>query len=240
MKKISNIPIVIGIVAVLLLVSCSGPNDSTASDPLLSDPTPGNEKAFTAFGFTAASNAALLSDVAGTVSGSTVSATVPYGTDVSALVATFTASGTAIAVGGTAQISGTTANDFTSSVTYTVTAEDSSTQDYTVTITIAIAAAEGAGFGSASSLGDTGVLTLPESAQNLTMIYANGSTSITFPTASEDITTKTLTTRFWMGETEVTSAVMAAVFQWAYDNEQFSTTIADHNGLDAAIEPWMY
>ena len=37
----------------------------------------------------------------------------------------------------TAQISGTTANDFTTPVTYTVTAADDSTQDYTVTVTIA-------------------------------------------------------------------------------------------------------
>jgi len=40
-------------------------------------------------------------------------------------------------VGSTVQISGTTANNFTSPVTYTVTAADSSTQNYTVTVTIA-------------------------------------------------------------------------------------------------------
>ena len=40
-------------------------------------------------------------------------------------------------MGSTVQISGTTANNFTSPVTYTVTAADSSTQNYTVTVTIA-------------------------------------------------------------------------------------------------------
>ena len=46
-----------------------------------------------------------------------------------------------------------------------------------------------------------------------------------------DGTPATLTTRFWMAETEVTNAVVAAVFQWAYDNERFSATVSDPNGL---------
>jgi hypothetical protein len=108
------------------------------------------------------------------------------------------------------ETSRTTANDFTNAVTYTVTAEDTSTQEYTVTITTA-AAAEGAGFGSATSPGDSGVLTLSESAETLTMIYANNSsTGITLPTGAGDAGTATLTTRFWMGETEVSNGVMAA------------------------------
>ena len=35
-----------------------------------------------------------------------------------------------------------------------------------------------------------------------------------------------------MAETEVTNAVVAAVFQWAYDNGRFSATVSDPNGLD--------
>ena len=69
----------------------------------------------------------------------TVNIEVEYGTDVTALVATFTLSdGATATVGGLAQQSGTTANDFASPVTYTITAEDGTTvQDWIVTITVA-------------------------------------------------------------------------------------------------------
>ncbi|MBT4265091.1 MAG: hypothetical protein HOD85_12875 [Deltaproteobacteria bacterium] len=94
-------------------------------------------KDITAFSFTDA-NAALTSTVAATISGTAITATVPFGTDLTALVATFTITGSSVAVGGTAQISGTTANDFSSPVVFTVTAGDSSTQNYTVTVTEAL------------------------------------------------------------------------------------------------------
>ena len=69
----------------------------------------------------------------------TVDIEVGMGTDVTALVADFTLSTAATAsVGGTAQVSGTTSNDFTSPVTYNVLAEDGSTnQDWIVTVTVA-------------------------------------------------------------------------------------------------------
>jgi hypothetical protein len=67
----------------------------------------------------------------------TVALTVPFGTDVTHLVATFTTTGASVKVGSTLQVSGTTANDFTSPVTYTVTAADTSTQTYAVTVTVA-------------------------------------------------------------------------------------------------------
>ncbi|MFL5730466.1 MAG: DUF5018 domain-containing protein [Cytophagaceae bacterium] len=64
--------------------------------------------------------------------------TVPSGTDVSALVADFTVSALAtIKVGSIVQTSGSTANDFSSPVVYTVIAEDGSMVNYTVTVTIA-------------------------------------------------------------------------------------------------------
>ena len=52
------------------------------------------------------------------------------------MVATFTISDTAIIkISGTTQISGVTSNDFSSPVTYTVTAEDGATQDWVVYVT---------------------------------------------------------------------------------------------------------
>ncbi len=206
---------VLGIMAIMIFTGCPTP----------SDPTPGSEKAITAFSFT---NLA----VTGVIEGTTITVTVPYGTDITALAATFATTGASVKVGSTTQVSGSTANNFTSSVIYTVTAEDSSEQDYTVTVTVA-AAAEGSGFSTAANPGDTGILTLSESALTLTMIYANNSTSITFPTETDDTGTAILTTKFFMAETEVTNAVMAVVLQWAYDDGRFSSTVGDHNGLDA-------
>ena len=59
---------------------------------------------------------------------------VPYGTDFSTLVASFTTTGVSVAVGGLAQTSGTTANASLLPLSYLVTAEDGSTQTYTVTV----------------------------------------------------------------------------------------------------------
>jgi len=68
----------------------------------------------------------------------TIALSMPYGTVVTALKAIFTISKDAsVVVGSTAQVSGVTANDFTSDVTYTVTSETGVAQDWVVTVTIA-------------------------------------------------------------------------------------------------------
>lgn len=67
----------------------------------------------------------------------TVTAYVAHDTDVSALVATFTNSEeSAVTVGGVAQVSATTENDFSAPVVYRVTAEDETYADYTVTVVV--------------------------------------------------------------------------------------------------------
>ena len=58
------------------------------------------------------------------------------GTDVTALVASFSLVGDAVTVEGVAQTSGGTANDFTDPVTYTIEAADGSTRTYTVTVVL--------------------------------------------------------------------------------------------------------
>ncbi|TSJ35919.1 DUF5018 domain-containing protein [Mucilaginibacter corticis] len=67
----------------------------------------------------------------GTVDGSSIKITVPYGTDVTALSPTISASDKA----AVSPKSGTPQN-FTSPVTYTVTAEDGSTQTFTITVIV--------------------------------------------------------------------------------------------------------
>ncbi len=65
----------------------------------------------------------------------TVLVQVAYQTDLSALTAIFTLSDHAQAtVNGALQVSGTSTNDFSSAVTYVVTAEDGSVQNWTVTV----------------------------------------------------------------------------------------------------------
>lgn len=67
----------------------------------------------------------------------TITIVVPYGTDVTALKAKFTASPfTTVTVGGTAQTSDATANNFTNPVTYSVKANDGTTVNYLVTVNI--------------------------------------------------------------------------------------------------------
>ena len=82
-----------------------------------------------------------ISSVDGTIdeTNHTIALELPHGTDVAALAATFTLSAQATAkVGDDAQTSGTTENDFTNPVTYTITAGDEeTTQNYVVTVTVA-------------------------------------------------------------------------------------------------------
>ncbi|NCB40057.1 MAG: hypothetical protein EOM80_14945 [Erysipelotrichia bacterium] len=68
----------------------------------------------------------------------TVAVTVPSGTDVSSLVATFAQSvHSNVYVGGVLQVSGTTANDFSSPKTYRLISSDNTVRDYLVTVTVA-------------------------------------------------------------------------------------------------------
>jgi hypothetical protein len=80
-------------------------------------------------------------DVNGTINQTlgTISVAAVSGTDVTALAAKFTLStGATAKVNSIAQTSGTTTNNFTNPVEYTITAEDGvTTKTYTVTVTVA-------------------------------------------------------------------------------------------------------
>jgi hypothetical protein len=97
--------------------------------------TPASAKAVTAYSITGAT---------GTITGATspyaIAVTVPNGTAVTSLAATFTTTGASVTVVATGtQVSGTTANNFSSPVAYTVHAADGSTAIYNVTVTVAAA-----------------------------------------------------------------------------------------------------
>ena len=105
-----------------------------------------------------------LAGVAGTINetAKTITVTMPAGTVLAGLAATFTTTGTSVKVGTTVQLSGVTANDFTNSVAYKVSAADNSTVTYAVTVTVASVSAKAitaysiAGFtGSAGTINET-------------------------------------------------------------------------------------
>jgi hypothetical protein len=101
---------------------------------------------------------------------STVSVLVPYGTDVTSLVANFTLSENATAkVGITEQVSGSTSNNFTSPVTYTITASDNSTRDWDVTVNV----------NPPSTAAD--ILTYSLAGQTSSSVNATGNISVTVP-----------------------------------------------------------
>jgi hypothetical protein len=107
--------------ALLILVCYS----CASEDPIVAQ---SSAKAITAFSF---ANPA----VTGTIDETThsISIAFPKKIDLTKLVATFTTTGASVTVGNVPQVSGTTPNDFTKTVTYTVTANDGSKQDYIIT-----------------------------------------------------------------------------------------------------------
>ncbi len=106
---------------------------AACSTPVSGGGTKSSDKDFSAF--------SISSPVAsiGVIAGNVIAVSLPPGTPVAALAASFTATGVEVDVGGTPQASGTTANDFTNPVTYVVKAEDGTTQSYTVSARVASA-----------------------------------------------------------------------------------------------------
>ena len=76
--------------------------------------------------------------VSGTITGSEIDLNVPYGTDVSSLVATFITTGNDVFIDETLQESGVTLNDFSAPLTYTVSAFSADTVEYTVNVYITV------------------------------------------------------------------------------------------------------
>ena len=72
------------------------------------------------------------------ITGSNIFVTLPYGTDLTKLLADFQLSDKAtVTVNGIEQVSGTTVNNFSNSLVYVVTAEDGTTQSFTVFVSLA-------------------------------------------------------------------------------------------------------
>jgi hypothetical protein len=113
-------------------------DSSTATYSVTVTVAPNSAKAITAYSFVGFTGATGVINEAA----KTIAVTVPFGTDLTSLIATFTTTGTVVRVGATVQTSGSTANNFTNPVQYIVTAADSSTATYTVTVTAAPSSAK--------------------------------------------------------------------------------------------------
>ncbi len=107
--------------ALLVVQGCGGDSSSKSS-----------AKEISSFAFEASKNSGLTADAAGTITDTSIAVTLPSGTAVTSLTPT-------IAVSADASVSPASgeAKDFTSPVTYTVTAQDGSTKVFTVTVTVA-------------------------------------------------------------------------------------------------------
>jgi hypothetical protein len=113
----------LGLLLVTFLSGCGGSNNSLPED------TDSSAKVMSDYSLNGANG--IIDETAGTIA-----VTMPQGTDLTALVATYSTTGTSVTVGTVPQTSADTANDFTSSVDYTVTAVDNSEAIYTVTVTV--------------------------------------------------------------------------------------------------------
>ncbi len=93
---------------------------------------PEKPKEITSFRFQAVDNF-FTTDFVGEISGSEITVQVPFGA-IRRLKAAFVSTGVKVEVNGVVQRSGQTVNDFSSPLTYRVTASDDSVQDYTVQV----------------------------------------------------------------------------------------------------------
>jgi lysophospholipase L1-like esterase len=127
--------------------------------------------------------------VTGTINetGKTIAVTMPFGTDVTSLVATFSTSGASVRIGAMTQTSGTTVNDFTSPVDYTVVAADGTTASYTVTVTVALNAAKA--ITAFSLAGVTGTINETGKTIAVTVPYGTNMTSLTPAIAHTGVST---------------------------------------------------
>ena len=113
-----------------------------------SSPSPNNNLSssnqITQFSFLQANNNIPVSSN-GTINGLAIQIFLPPGTEKTGLKASFTNSaGTTVTVNGEEQTSGVTAEDFTNPVTYTVKAQNGTTENYTVTLITDIAGIDNA------------------------------------------------------------------------------------------------
>ena len=126
-KYLVNVTVIL---ASISLIACGvGSGGSTGGDPTKSS------QVITAYSINGATGVI-------DTTAKAIALTLPFGTSVTSLVATFSITGASVTVDDVAQMSSITSNDFTSPVSYLVTAVDGSSTIYTVTVTVATSSAK--------------------------------------------------------------------------------------------------
>lgn len=118
----------IGFISFLARIKLSSSTDSstgTSNIPVTTNPVLSASKTITAYSIPSLGLTGIILGTQIFLVSETYTTFVPE-------TATFTTTGKNITIGGVTQISGTTANNYSSTLTYIVTAEDGSTQNYTV------------------------------------------------------------------------------------------------------------
>jgi hypothetical protein len=95
-------------------------------------PAAATPKQLESFVFKASTNTGLLADLPGEIKGDTVYVTAFAGTNIRTMVPTFTYKGASVTVNGEKQESGTTAQNFTNPLTYTIVGEDKQLKNFIV------------------------------------------------------------------------------------------------------------
>jgi len=217
----------------VVLTVTAGSKSSTASKTITVTGA-ATAAAITSFGF-------VNPPAAGTIdeSAKTIAVSVPFGTNVTALVATFTTMGTSVKVNNVAQVSGTTPNDFTGPVTYLVTASDSSTATYSVTATVADASGKAItsfGFVSPPVLG-----TIDESAKTITVTVPSGTvvTALvaTFTTTGASVQVNAVTQTSGTTPNDFTNAVQYLVTASDSSTVSYTVTVV-LSSIDPIVGKW--
>ena len=179
---------------------------------------PSNEKLLTAYS---------ISGVAGTINQSTnaISVVMPHGTAVTALIDSFSTTGSSIKVGATSQVSGTTINDFTNPLTFIVTAADGSTNSYIVTVSVTIAGPTAVALGNVGNFvlfADTGISSAVNSA-------ITGNVGV-----GQGVTSTAITTGFTLtpiGEYATAPQVTGKVYAYDYTTPTPSFIVSSNNDM---------
>ncbi len=155
----------------------------------------------------------------------TISLTLPCGTDVTALVANFTTTGVTVKVGNTVQVSGATANNFTTPVAYTVFAADGSSVTYTVKVSVtAIATSRcidrpGDCSWTGSATGTAGPVTITANPVTLQFDHADGN-QVSFKPVSGTATEAEIACSIAPGTQQIDSANSGSISLMTIDYDQ--------------------
>ena len=123
--------------ALAVLTACGGGSGGSSGPAVVTPPPPPPpaDPVLESFSLLKEQNPDLEEDIEFALDGSTFSARLPTNAPVTALVPSFSFSGTEVSIAGVQQESGTTSQDFTQILTYRVSNEAGTSQDYEIDLT---------------------------------------------------------------------------------------------------------